>query len=126
MQFYRTTSSFDAHKGKTHVEGRLHVELAASPEEAIAKTTAYLESWHYTNIKVTDCHVESDLEKYNKKFAIWNGGVDVAAAGVDNFVVNELKGLPAAPHKEADAVAQVLAAPKQKPAPAPVYSDDLF
>lgn len=114
MQHYRTTSSFDAHEGKTHVEGRLHVELAASPEEAIAKTTAYLESWHYTNIKVTECHVETELEKYNKKFALWNGGGVDIASGADKFVVNELKQLPkAAPHKEKDAVAQV-------------YSDDLF
>lgn len=122
LQHYRTTSSFDAHKGKTHVEGRLHVELAASPEEAIAKTTAYLESWHYTNIKVTECHAETELEKYNKKFALWNGGGVDIAAGEDKFVVNELKQLPkAAPHKEKDAVAQVAAAHA-----AQVYSDDLF
>lgn len=72
MQFYRTTCSFDAYGGRTHVEGRLHVELADSPEDATAKSIAYLESCHYTNVKVHECHLESDAEKYTKARAIWN------------------------------------------------------
>lgn len=108
MQFYRTTCSFDAHGGRTHVEGRLHVELADSPEDATAKSIAYLESCHYTNVKVHECHLESDAEKYTKARAIWN-----------------------APEGLKGAADRVAAKAEQKPepqpqAPAGEYSDDLF
>ena len=81
MQFYRTTCSFDAHGGRTHVEGRLHVELADSPEGATAKSIAYLESCHYTNVKVHECHPESDAEKYTKARAIWNAPEGLKGTG---------------------------------------------
>lgn len=63
---WRTTCNFRANKGETFVEGRMHIELAASKEEAEAKTRSYLESQHYTDIVITDCHEETWEEKYRK------------------------------------------------------------
>lgn len=122
MKFYRTRSSFDAFEGRVHVEDRWLVELASSEEEAIESSKKYLKMMGYTNVCVTECHLETNEEKYNKKYAIWNGGGVDIADGDSKFVVNELKQLPkAAPHKEKDALAQVSAAHAAK-----VYSDDLF
>jgi hypothetical protein len=48
------------------VEGRVHFELAETREEAENKTREYLESWGYTDIKITDAHEETEEEKYGK------------------------------------------------------------
>ena len=83
------------------VNGRIHVELAWTPEEAAQKTTEYLKWWHYTNIKITEVHPESDFEKYTREGALWNGGgVDAAAAGKDKTAVQQLSAKPAAPAEE--------------------------
>lgn len=63
---WRITCNFRANKGETFVEGRIHFEHAASKEEAEAKTTAYLESQHYTDIEITESHEETWDEKYRK------------------------------------------------------------
>lgn len=63
---WRITCNFTANKGETFVEGRLHFEHAASKEEAEAKTIRYLESQHYGDIVITDCHEETWDEKYRK------------------------------------------------------------
>lgn len=79
------------------VNGRIHVELALTPEEAAQKTTEYLKWWHYTNIKITGVHPESDFEKYAKEGAVWNGGsVDAASAGKDKTAVQQLSATPSA------------------------------
>lgn len=67
MQYWRTKCNFDAYEGKAHVEGRVHFELAETAEEATAMSIAYLKICHYTNIEVTDCHAETEEEKYGKK-----------------------------------------------------------
>ena len=101
MQFYRVICDFDAHGGRVRVNGRIHVELAWTPEEAAQKTTEYLKWWHYTNIKITEVHPESDFEKYTREGALWNGGgVDAAAAGKDKTAVQQLSAKPAAPAEE--------------------------
>ena len=66
MKYWRTKCDFDAYQGKVHVEGRVHFELAETAEEATAMSIAYLESCHYTNVKVTECHAETEEEKYGK------------------------------------------------------------
>lgn len=63
---WRTTSNFVANKGKTFVEGRIHFALGSTKEEVADKTRKYLESCGYTNIEITDCHVETDDEKYGR------------------------------------------------------------
>ena len=63
---WRITCNFRANKGVTFVEGRIHFEHAASREEAESKTRVYLESQHYTDIEITDCHEETWEEKYRK------------------------------------------------------------
>lgn len=63
---WRITCNFVANKGVTFVEGRVHFEHAASREEAESKTRSYLESQHYTDIVITDCHEETWEEKYRK------------------------------------------------------------
>ena len=63
---WRITCNFTANKGETFVEGRIHFEHAASKEEAEAKTIRYLESQHYGDIVITDCHEETWEEKYRK------------------------------------------------------------
>lgn len=63
---WRITCNFTANKGETFVEGRIHFEHAASKEEAEAKTIRYLESQHYGDIVITDCHEETWDEKYRK------------------------------------------------------------
>lgn len=67
MKFWRTLCNFDANHGVTHVEGRVNFELAETKEEAVSKTIKYLESWHYTNIQVVECHPETEAEKYSKQ-----------------------------------------------------------
>ena len=67
IKYYRLTSSFDANGGKTHVKGRVHFELASSPEEACQKVVDDLKWWRYSNIEITDCHEETEEEKYGKK-----------------------------------------------------------
>lgn len=66
MKYWRTKCDFDAYQGKVHVEGRVHFELAETAEEATEMSIAYLESCHYTNVKVTECHAETEEEKYGK------------------------------------------------------------
>lgn len=67
MKFWRTICNFDANRGVTHVEGRVHFELAETKEEAISKSTEYLESCYYTNIRVVECRPETEDEKYKKE-----------------------------------------------------------
>lgn len=67
IKYYRLTSSFDANGGKTHVDGRVHFELASSPEEAKQKVVDDLKRWGYSNMEITDCHEETEEEKYGKK-----------------------------------------------------------
>lgn len=66
MKYWRTKCDFDAYEAKVHVEGRVHFELAETAEEATAMSIAYLESCHYTNVEVTECHAETEEEKYDK------------------------------------------------------------
>lgn len=68
IKYWRTLSSF-THSDRTRsvrVEGRVHFELASSREEAEKRTREYLESWGYTDIVITDAHVETEEEKYGK------------------------------------------------------------
>lgn len=73
MKFWRTTASFTVkdHQRSVRVEGRVHIELAYTKEEAIVETRKYLESWHYEDIEITEAHEETDEEKYGKDFS-WN------------------------------------------------------
>lgn len=66
IEYWRTMCNFVANKGKTFVEGRVHFELAETMEEAAQKTRSYLEQYGYTDIAITDCHRETDDEKYNR------------------------------------------------------------
>lgn len=66
MKYWRTKCNFDAYEGRAHVEGRVHFELAETAEEATAMSIAYLKSCHYTNVEVTECHAETEEEKYGK------------------------------------------------------------
>lgn len=64
--YWRTTCNFFANKGETFVEGRVHFELAETMEEAARMTVSYLEQCGYTGIVITDCHKETDDEKYGR------------------------------------------------------------
>lgn len=66
INFWRTLCSFDANGGATHVDGRVHFELAETEEEAKSATRKYLESWGYLNIDVYKAWIETWDEKYKK------------------------------------------------------------
>ncbi len=126
---YRVLSNFDANNGATHVEGRVHFEHAASAEEAAEKTTEYLKSWGYTNIKITESRPETNAEKYGKRFAHWdNGDFSLPVVTPDSEMLGNIEKTPAATHADDDGVAQVLAAPAQQKTPAAKveFTDDLF